>query len=368
MGFENFMNFGTGFSGFAGAATSLIGGIGSGIQARKNRKLARELAQKQMDFEREEAEKAFSRNYKMWNEENAYNSPMMQMRRLEQAGLNPNLAYGSLASGAAGSPPQYQPVSYAQPSDAAYQDSFAPISQMGANLSNSALADAQVAQTRSQTRNVELQNYRLALENENLLPAQITDALNSFAYNKDLRDQTLALGALQIKQANKDLAKADKELQVIEKQLQGLDYENRIKAVEASISELTKSKKFESLCAQYDMTIEQGKHYAEMLGYELKTGQYNATIAYSRMLEESSDNDLVLLETSENKLKSKIGKEKLEGRKYTVGDSNTKLGRVAKALQRFSGFFQSVSEGIGQAIGTFVGEVAGPALKAFKGE
>ena len=86
MGFENFMNFGTGFSGFAGAATSLIGGIGSGIQARKNRKLARELAQKQMDFEREEAEKAFSRNYKMWNEENAYNSPMMQMRRLEQAG------------------------------------------------------------------------------------------------------------------------------------------------------------------------------------------------------------------------------------------------------------------------------------------
>ena len=86
------------------------------------------------------------------------------------------------------------------------------------------------------------------------------------------------------------------------------------------------------------------------------------------MLEESSANDLVLLDTSENKLKSKIGKEKLEGRKYTVGDSNTILGRAAKALQRFSGFFQSVSEGIGQAIDTFVGEVAGPALKAFKGE
>ncbi len=36
---------------------------------------------------------------RMWNEQNAYNSPAEQVKRLEQAGLNPNLAYGTAGSG-----------------------------------------------------------------------------------------------------------------------------------------------------------------------------------------------------------------------------------------------------------------------------
>lgn len=41
------------------------------------------------------AEQARSHDVEMWNRQNAYNTPEMQMQRLKEAGLNPNLIYGS---------------------------------------------------------------------------------------------------------------------------------------------------------------------------------------------------------------------------------------------------------------------------------
>ncbi len=42
--------------------------------------------------------------YQMWQENNAYNTPEAQMKRLLEAGLNPHLAYGSVSTGNSGSP------------------------------------------------------------------------------------------------------------------------------------------------------------------------------------------------------------------------------------------------------------------------
>lgn len=41
-------------------------------------------------------------NYRMWELNNEYNDPMNQVKRLERAGLNPDLIYGQNASGASG--------------------------------------------------------------------------------------------------------------------------------------------------------------------------------------------------------------------------------------------------------------------------
>ena len=43
---------------------------------------------------------------KMWNQTNKYNSPREQMKRLQDAGLNPNLVYGQSSGGAAGTADQ----------------------------------------------------------------------------------------------------------------------------------------------------------------------------------------------------------------------------------------------------------------------
>lgn len=54
------------------------------------------------------AEYAYSKDLEMWNRQNQYNSPMEQMKRLRQAGLNPNLMYGKGTTGNASQLPKYQ--------------------------------------------------------------------------------------------------------------------------------------------------------------------------------------------------------------------------------------------------------------------
>lgn len=54
---------------------------------------------------------------KMWNKTNEYNSPLEQRKRLEKAGLNPNLVYGGSSGATAGTAsqpgtPEFEPGSY----------------------------------------------------------------------------------------------------------------------------------------------------------------------------------------------------------------------------------------------------------------
>ena len=64
------------FGAFIGAASTLIGGN----QANKARS--------------RESEKQRLWSEDMWNRQNAYNTPLQQMKRLKEAGLNPALMYG----------------------------------------------------------------------------------------------------------------------------------------------------------------------------------------------------------------------------------------------------------------------------------
>lgn len=68
--------------------SSLVGGIvdsvATGIQNKKSRQFSRETYELQKKD-----------NLHFWNMQNEYNSPQSQMKRLQEAGLNPNLVYGS---------------------------------------------------------------------------------------------------------------------------------------------------------------------------------------------------------------------------------------------------------------------------------
>lgn len=76
--------------------------IGSAITSSWNQK-------KTNEFNREMAEYAWEQERDMWNKQNEYNSPQAQMQRLIEAGLNPNLIYGSSANtGNATTIPKYQ--------------------------------------------------------------------------------------------------------------------------------------------------------------------------------------------------------------------------------------------------------------------
>lgn len=94
----------------AGGASLLGSALGFGSQKKTN-KANMELAKYQNEWQTQENEKAYQRNFQMWNLQNEYNSPTQQMARLRTAGLNPNLVYGNGVTGnSSGSTPQYQPA------------------------------------------------------------------------------------------------------------------------------------------------------------------------------------------------------------------------------------------------------------------
>lgn len=71
---------GTGIS----SAGSITGSILNYYSQKSTNQLNRDLA-----------DLSYQRNVEQWKRENAYNHPLAQMQRLQDAGLNPNLVYGS---------------------------------------------------------------------------------------------------------------------------------------------------------------------------------------------------------------------------------------------------------------------------------
>lgn len=69
-----------------------------------NRDLARAANETNLQIARENNAAAVS----MWERQTAYNSPLQQMQRLKDAGLNPHLAYGTIAESRMATPPSLQ--------------------------------------------------------------------------------------------------------------------------------------------------------------------------------------------------------------------------------------------------------------------
>jgi len=76
-------------------AGGLIGGAFSLIQGGLDRKAAIASQERSSLENRKAVDLQYQRSIQDWNRQNAYNDPSQQMQRLKDAGLNPNLVYGS---------------------------------------------------------------------------------------------------------------------------------------------------------------------------------------------------------------------------------------------------------------------------------
>lgn len=120
---------------------AIISGITALGATGMNAAFARKLQQKQME-----------QDEKFWHMQNEYNSPQAQMKRLQEAGLNPNLIYGQSSGGAAG-----QATALKSPD---YQDSATKIiDPEGAMAAIGGYADYNIKQ--AQTDNLKVQNQVL---------------------------------------------------------------------------------------------------------------------------------------------------------------------------------------------------------------
>ena len=88
-----FSSIGKFFSGTVGGALmnaglGVVGNFLGNKQAEKNQRM-------QNEFNAAEAQKTRDWQEMMWNKNNEYNTPLAQVNRLQEAGLNPNLVYGN---------------------------------------------------------------------------------------------------------------------------------------------------------------------------------------------------------------------------------------------------------------------------------
>lgn len=146
-------------------AGSVISGLASGFGSLLGFGSQKSANQTNMEL----AKYQYDRALEMWNLQNEYNTPSEQRKRLQEAGLNPNLVYGhGQVQGLTSAPaPQYQ-----TPHIGAYTNfgslgveqaltTYMGLKKMAADLDNT---EAQTANTEAQTANV--------IENRKLIPQQ----------------------------------------------------------------------------------------------------------------------------------------------------------------------------------------------------
>lgn len=182
-------------------AGSLLGGLfgsgGSAKAAKYQLQAARET--NQMNYQIAQENNAF--NERMWEKQNAYNTPAEQRRRLEQAGLNPNLMMNGSSAGTAETAPTADTSGVQQVPDigstiaSGYQ-------QFGSSISNAA---SQIAGM--------VYNNGLQQANVNKAQAEAQSASQDARY-KELQNQFAAsqfLADLREKQYRGLIAKSDYE-------------------------------------------------------------------------------------------------------------------------------------------------------------
>lgn len=90
-----------------GSAVDTVAGL---FNSKWERDAARRNTEDTIRAQKELAEYSYNKDVEMWNKNNAYNTPSEQMKRLEAAGLNPNMVYGSgtVAGNTSSQTPKYQ--------------------------------------------------------------------------------------------------------------------------------------------------------------------------------------------------------------------------------------------------------------------
>lgn len=77
----------------AAVTSATVGAISSKRRQRRQAEYQAQQNQAELEQQQQLNEEAYQRNLEQWNRENEYNKPVNQMKRYQEAGLNPNLIY-----------------------------------------------------------------------------------------------------------------------------------------------------------------------------------------------------------------------------------------------------------------------------------
>lgn len=176
-------------AGIIAGAGSLIGGLFGGSGSKKAAKYQLQAAREtnHMNYQIAQENNAF--NERMWDKQNAYNSPVEQRKRLEQAGLNPNLMMNGGSAGTAETAPTADTSGVQQVPDigstiaSGYQ-------QFGNSLSNAASQIAGMVYNNDlQQANVQKAQAEAQSSSEDARYKELQNQFAAFQFIADLREK-----------------------------------------------------------------------------------------------------------------------------------------------------------------------------------
>lgn len=176
---------GIGTSAFQTAISALLAKRNSDLQYQANSKLAKESYDRQIEF---------------WNMQNAYNTPAAQMRRLQEAGLNPAMLNGVSAQNTAGNLSSVPHAQIGMPSASAPDSplqGIATLSNLAYMLKQSGLIDAETKNWLQATANKELEGILMKLTGKDHW-LKIKDEAAAMGYDipdADYYDELFGVGA-----------------------------------------------------------------------------------------------------------------------------------------------------------------------------
>lgn len=233
----------------AGAGANLIGSFVNAHTQNRN-------TDKAIAAQKEENERAYQRNIEQWNRENVYNSPSEVIKRLQAAGLNPNLAYGTPnVSAPSPSAPINDVSSIANkrsPVGAALEEGV-NARYMNALISNMN-ADTKEKEASAQKTGAE-SDYQLTYNKyaEQILTGTISEQKSRIELNAsqtDLNDMRSRESYTNISNILATTNKIKTEIDVLETQMQGMKEDNAIKRIEKEMRRGVLSAQMSHLYAQ----------------------------------------------------------------------------------------------------------------------
>lgn len=299
-----------------GGAASVLGNIFGSRSARKANEANKEIAQMNIDYQREESEKnrAFQMDYfnHAFDRNAAYNDPSAQRARMEKAGYNPymNPASAGTAESSTSTPgSQAQPVS--TPAMQPYRNDFSGIGESVANI----------YETLQRAKGQEINNISLHDKNQALIN-QLIGNTDWSKVNPEYRTYMQAWGA-----RNAQLDAKMKENAVLLQDTEiGLNQANYV-LLNARGSILTNLANSMPQMLQLQMAKMSNDLFLQYMTGNLTYAQYRSTLA---------DEQKKIAEANGIKIRNKVAQETAEGLIDATNKSNAALAAESRYRKEFA--------------------------------
>lgn len=211
--------------------SAAITAAGSLLSSSQNNQASLQAQQLANQGNMELAKYAYSKDLEMWNRQNAYNTPSAQMQRYKEAGLNPNLIYGSGASaGNASQAPSFNP-SHINPEVKRVPDYGAIIGNAIGQYNQLRLQQAQLENIQANTNNL---GYQAVYNDARGLLAKQQYGFNGLynPYRINLAAQTISNMKISASTMATRMENMAMERQLMEAQIASIKASNDIKGWE----------------------------------------------------------------------------------------------------------------------------------------